>query len=573
MLVIFIILNLFGLSYINSIYQYINKDTNQSKESINSLLEKVSLLRNELTTLQDEKQCTTGYEESLPVNIEVKFYEEVNKIVQIPGICNNCIIKEVGVVTKTTPNIEEINNLKYFTIKTTDESNNSYFDRILTNNDYSKIYPLSFSYSNLDITNLIENNVHVISNKYSISLTTNLLPDEISKNIKDASNDLEYLSYFKSDNNFYFFPLYNDIGFGDEYDPSDIKTTVFDTCKGVPIYVSKDNPDDYFIETKEHLFARLEFVPSLAVHSRNNQYPITWNGNIKNTYTYDYGYDSCGKNYLRTAKVNKDELKITGYQTNTEKPIYEYANSKHPNLVKMYNEDYLPAFTIDENEQEESLTYSEFINEHPIIFWEDETGRIIMFYNTKFMLLTGGCAKPAVYLYPESEMKISVSVIPTTGHLTFTYPRYTDKWSVISDNTGKIKDKNGNTYKYLWWESTSKFLPTPHSGFVIRYDELNTFLDNTLKQAGFNDKEISDFKEFWIPTMTKTISPYYKISFLQNEEVNAIAKLEITPKPTTEIRLFMIYERLNEPIKIDQQKIINTVRNGFTVTEWGGTRR
>jgi hypothetical protein len=68
-------------------------------------------------------------------------------------------------------------------------------------------------------------------------------------------------------------------------------------------------------------------------------------------------------------------------------------------------------------------------------------------------------------------------------------------------------------------------------------------------------------------------SPYYKIHFLQNEDVNILANLLIYPKPTTEIRIFMIYERLNEYEEIKPQEIKHTSRKGFTVAEWGGTRR
>jgi hypothetical protein len=108
---------------------------------------------------------------------------------------------------------------------------------------------------------------------------------------------------------------------------------------------------------------------------------------------------------------------------------------------------------------------------------------------------------------------------------------------------------------------------------MVKYEDLSIFFDNILTKAGFIKPEIDDFKEFWIPTMTSEYTPYFKISFLQNKEVNSLARLQIHPQPNTEIRLFMIYERLDSYMSIEPQEIQQTTRNGFTVTEWGGTRR
>ena len=333
------------------------------------------------------------------VYINVDFYNQ-GKVVQIPGLCTNCEIEEMGVVTKTNPNTKELNGLKYFLVKTKKyySISNIYitsFGHILANNDYSKIYsfPIGQNYA-LDIYSLEENNPNFQHTEYEISLSNSLLPDKIMENTENPG-------YFKTNKGFYFRAYYEPHVFPwEQYDPMDINTDIFDKYGEIPVYVDKSDTNKYLLETKEHLLIPIKYIPSLAAQSlsKDAPYPITWNGNIKNTYNYNYGYDACGDAIgLRTISVNKNDLKITGYHTGTNEPIYEYANTEHANLKKLYNEDYFPYY--EKSEQDKPLTYKEFLSQHPIIFWKDETGRMIMLYNTKF-IYGWDCAEPIV----ESEM-------------------------------------------------------------------------------------------------------------------------------------------------------------------------
>ena len=48
--------------------------------------------------------------------------------------------------------------------------------------------------------------------------------------------------------------------------------------------------------------------------------------------------------------------------------------------------------------------------------------------------------------------------------------------------------------------------------------------------------------------------------------------LNISPKPDTIIRVLMGYKKLNKKIEIKEQILPHKPkRNGFVVTEWGGT--
>ena len=48
--------------------------------------------------------------------------------------------------------------------------------------------------------------------------------------------------------------------------------------------------------------------------------------------------------------------------------------------------------------------------------------------------------------------------------------------------------------------------------------------------------------------------------------------LEFSEKPDTLIRIIMDYKPLNEKINVKEQELESTIRNGFTVVEWGGRK-
>ena len=54
-------------------------------------------------------------------------------------------------------------------------------------------------------------------------------------------------------------------------------------------------------------------------------------------------------------------------------------------------------------------------------------------------------AKPVIYLYPEQETMVSVS-LDYAGTLTATYPAYENGWRVTAEPDGTLHDENGNEY-------------------------------------------------------------------------------------------------------------------------------
>ena len=105
-------------------------------------------------------------------------------------------------------------------------------------------------------------------------------------------------------------------------------------------------------------------------------------------------------------------------------------------------------------------------------------------------------------------------------------------------------------------------------GFVVKGSESATFLSNTLKKMGLTPKEYNEFIVYWAPILEQ--NEYNKIYFA-GDEYTSQAKLNITPKPDSVLRIFMIYEKADVGTVLPPQEIKTFERNGFTVVEWGGS--
>lgn len=74
--------------------------------------------------------------------------------------------------------------------------------------------------------------------------------------------------------------------------------------------------------------------------------------------------------------------------------------------------------------------------------------------------------KPVVYLYPETETAVSVS-LALDGELTCAYPAYNDGWHVTAQPDGTLTDGSGQTYSYLYWEGETNADYDFSEGFCI----------------------------------------------------------------------------------------------------------
>ena len=121
-----------------------------------------------------------------------------------------------------------------------------------------------------------------------------------------------------------------------------------------------------------------------------------------------------------------------------------------------------------------------------------------------------GDAKPVIYLYPEQETTVSVS-LDYAGTLTATYPAYEDGWTVTAEPDGTLYDENGNEYSYLFWEGEDNTDYDFSKGFCVAGADTADFLREKLAEIGLTPREYNEFIVYWLPKMQD--NPYNLISF------------------------------------------------------------
>ena len=175
-------------------------------------------------------------------------------------------------------------------------------------------------------------------------------------------------------------------------------------------------------------------------------------------------------------------------------------------------------------------------------------------------------AKPVIYLYPEQETTVSVS-LDYAGTLTATYPAYENGWTVTAEPDGTLYDENGDEYSYLFWEGEDKTDYDFSKGFCVAGADTADFLREKLAEIGLTPREYNEFIVYWLPKMQD--NPYNLIAF-QSERYTDTAKLDIDPTPDSLLRVFMAWKPLHRAQNIEPQTFAPFARDGFTVVEWGG---
>src|SRR3989344_820749 len=137
-----------------------------------------------------------------------------------------------------------------------------------------------------------------------------------------------------------------------------------------------------------------------------------------------------------------------------------------------------------------------------------------------------GVKKPAVYLYPLQKSKISIA-IDLKGIITKSEPNYYNGWKVLAEPSGLI---NGR-YDYLFYEAQLEQLQLPTEGWVVDYKGLENWFNLTLKTLGLNEKEIFQFKEYWLAELP--LAKYYEIKLLKDSFLKENMNLVISPEPNT----------------------------------------
>ena len=88
-----------------------------------------------------------------------------------------------------------------------------------------------------------------------------------------------------------------------------------------------------------------------------------------------------------------------------------------------------------------------------------------------------------------------------------------------------------------------------------------------MRILGLTDLEANEFITYWIPTLNNNERSVVSFQF---ENYENAAKLNISPKPDTVIRVFLGIRKANENEEIEEQILPTLKRQGYTVVEWGG---
>lgn len=174
--------------------------------------------------------------------------------------------------------------------------------------------------------------------------------------------------------------------------------------------------------------------------------------------------------------------------------------------------------------------------------------------------------KPNIYLYPEEEMNLIVGLsFPKGGRILKSIPIHhkDKKWQVRVKPDGKIN----NRYDFLFYESMQPDKWQRKSGWLVKRDTLKAFFEHNMKAYGFNQKEISDFTDYW---KSRLIEEYYLVYPQENKEVNRLIKLTTSVPADHVLRLQYFITKASEKSKIKTHKIPKKFeRESFYICEWG----
>lgn len=295
------------------------------------------------------------------------------------------------------------------------------------------------------------------------------------------------------------------------------------------------------------------------------------------TYTRITG---CGADCMYLATMDEQKLQPQVRLSEAGKlsdgePMYGFIDPNAAELKSLYNDKNTVAYYNQGGNYEQlpksKYTYAQFLNYHPLLYWKDPIGRWIEFKNDRFQIAAEMC-KPVIYLYPKKATEMEVRVSPNGG-FTFTKPVYNNGWHVVAYPDGTVKNiADGQKYPYLFWEGIGLNYPEQDAGFIVKYSELDSFLNIKLAAVGLAGREVQDFKAYWLPRMRGLKKAYYRITFLKKEQMDEIAPLGLSVKPNSVIRVMMTAKGLDAPENLTKQELpVPAKRAGFTLVEWGGT--
>jgi len=294
---------------------------------------------------------------------------------------------------------------------------------------------------------------------------------------------------------------------------------------------------------------------------------ITWNDGTKNqdTYHQDAHMGGCGNPGSSVISANSvSSLIKSAGTTGKGETIYEFKDANN-DLVKFFYDLSGGSMYNQATGQMDKISIDSWFAHHPVVLYKNSLGEYVIFTNDKYGL-QAECGKPVIYLYPKKPTNVQVLV---GAKISKSEPSYNNGWNVLANPDGTLKTADGKIYDSLFWEGIGNGnYPEISEGFVVPQNELEITIKSQLKKLGLSEKESADFLDFWLAKMPKT--PYVRLTWFTNQQLNVLAPLIILPKPDTIIRIFLDFQGLENPIFLPVQHLTSISRRGFTAVEWGG---
>ena len=305
-----------------------------------------------------------------------------------------------------------------------------------------------------------------------------------------------------------------------------------------------------------------------ALNNTKSSPSIKWvNGDV-NLDNYTYRAPGCGSygGYLVAKGVNDSDLTKSGTGPNGE-VLYSLATDSAL-FQEIYNNDYGSGESLQDASLK-NLTAAQFQAKHAVFLTKNGFGELVIYQNSKF-LSGGGCGKPVVYLYPTRTTSVNVAVDADIQQSEPAYPA--GGWKqVLAQPNGQLTYQ-GQQYPNLFWEGIGHGqYPIISSGTVVRSSEAAATMRHQLAEQGLKSSEINDFMDYWQPRLPRT--PYVRLTWFNTKQMDQLAPLAISPKPTTSIRVFLDFQGLDRRVPLATQHFNAPARKGFTVVEWGGLDR
>jgi len=290
----------------------------------------------------------------------------------------------------------------------------------------------------------------------------------------------------------------------------------------------------------------------------------------------DYYTQYTSGSYLDTLQINASSGFTPVVPGNVCGTIYTTAHLPVPNLEFYILQDsvIIDSFTTSINGYFDiNLAFGNYqIGVKSISFQPSQIVDFIVdsYYDDYVLLDVEQAAKPNIYIYPKELRNLDVNInFPHGGEVTTSIPEYGDGWNDLDvDPSGKINDE----FTFLFYESQNPDLCQYEKGWIIAQEDLELFFIKNMTATGFNEQEITDFIDYWIPILKDY--PYYAIYPQYNEQLDRIIQLDFSQKPDNILRLIYTLKGLQDnDLVLQEPEIPKFNREGFVVVEWGVIRK